>query len=98
MNTTKVVINRCFGGFSLSVKAQEMLIDIGWSEEDIFDLNWRHENRSKADLVAVVEALGVEASGSYAELKVVEFPAQEYIVQDNDGVECVVRPDFLIAC
>ena len=71
MSTTKVVINRCFGGFSLSETAQEMLIDIGWSEEDIFDLNWQHENRSKADLVAVVEALGVEASGSYAELKVV---------------------------
>ena len=83
----KVVINRCFGGFSLSEKAYEFLglewDDYGYKYND-------HDLRTDAKLVECVEALGDEADGIFVELKVVEIPDDvEWKINYYDGLETI---------
>ena len=81
----KVVINECLGGYSLSEKAYKFL-NIPW---DGYGYEFM-EDRSNPALVKCVEALGDEASGSYAELKVVEIPdGVEWKICGCDGGEWV---------
>ena len=81
----KVVINACFGGFSLSESAYNEL-GIPWDGYGfLYD-----EERTSERLVSVVEKLGHEASGSCANLKVVEIPDDvEYTIEEYDGLEHV---------
>ena len=78
----KIVINECYGGFSLSERAC-MVLDCrpyDYSE---------HEMRNDPQLVEVVEDLGHDASGRLAELEVVEIPdsATDWVIFDYDGME-----------
>lgn len=86
--TRKVVINTCFGGFSLSEEATAMfaeLKNISPSQVYLFDVD-----RSDADLVRVVEQLGKKANGDHAKLKVVEIPADvKWDIAEYDGLEHV---------
>ncbi len=84
----KVVINRCFGGFSLSQRATEDLTALGCPgspgeiERDI--------DRADPRLVSVVEALGWEANGRFADLEVIEIPdGTQYKIEDYDGMESI---------
>lgn len=89
----KVVINRIYGGYGLSLKACEYL---GVSEEEKalckrygYSSEYR-EDRSNPKLVECVEKLGKEASGRYANLEVVEIPDDvEYDINNYDGMETV---------
>lgn len=83
----KVVINRCFGGFSLSEKAYEFLgLEWDWYGYKYSDYSLRADSR----LVECVETLGEKASGSLAELKVVEIPDDVYWeIEEYDGVESI---------
>jgi len=146
----KIVINACYGGFSLSPKAVAEIAkrkgrpcffftskpgdmygyvpietptddDFIWHAFDIDnpgevldqrdfhslsmeqrqasnDLYRKHQHsshpddRADPDLVFVVEALGKESWGSYAELKVVEIPDDiEYTIEEYDGIEHVAE-------
>ncbi len=79
----KVVINKCYGGFSLSEKAFKEL-----GLEGPYDYLERHNPR----LVDVVERLGKESWGGCAELKVVEIPDDvEYDIGEYDGVEWIAE-------
>jgi hypothetical protein len=50
----------------------------------------RYLERDDPILAQVVEELGEEANGNYAELGVVEIPDDvEYIIEDYDGVESI---------
>ena len=82
----KVVLNSCFGGFSLSKDAIQMLIDkhgldidgdYGFVDNDDFgivDDNYEAYRMDKR-LISVVKKLGVDkASGSHAELRIVAVP------------------------
>ena len=104
----KVVINSCYGGFSISKKAAEFMAKrgnkraiaelekskngknkgrwFGYGCVDGFDGQY---DRSDSDLIAAVEELGSEkASGTFAELKVVEIPdGIEYEISSYDGIE-----------
>lgn len=86
----KIVINTCFGGFGLSLAAAELLADRKNVEVDtlrMYDLT-----RDDADLVYVVETLGKKASDRYAELKVVEIPADvNWYIDEYDGFEEVAE-------
>lgn len=89
----KIVINRCYGGYGLSLKACEYL---GVSEEEkelCKQYGYSSEyssDRSNPKLVECVEKLGKEASGRYANLKVVEIPdGVEYDIEEYDGLETV---------
>lgn len=77
----KVVINRCYGGFSLSEKAMKFLG---------VDSSWPDIARNDLKLVECVEKLGEEANGMYAELKVVEIPDDvNWEIGEYDGLEWV---------
>ncbi len=82
----KVVLNSCFGGFSISEEAIEMLNDkydlnidrdfgyLGNEDLGIDDENFEAYRMDKR-LVAVVEKLGVKrASGRMAALRIVDVP------------------------
>jgi len=86
----KLVINACYGGFSLSRKAvllgREISGNPRWGGACIIgdtrddgtmanrDYGFARVDRDDEHLVDVVEKLGSDASGSYAKLKVVEIP------------------------
>ena len=81
----KVVINTCYGGFSLSEKACNFL---GISPKD-FGYDYKNK-RSDPKLIECIEKLGKEADGFVANLKVVEIPdGIDYTIEDYDGVESI---------
>tara|TARA_R100000234_G_scaffold118380_1_gene98696 strand:- start:936 stop:1259 length:324 start_codon:yes stop_codon:yes gene_type:complete len=90
----RVVVNRCFGGFSLSEEAVElarkrglMIDDHGW-----FDLDSYVARHNKV-LVGVVDELGSErASGSCSRLEVYELSSPLYRIEEYDGREIVHEP------
>ena len=80
----KIVINACFGGFGLSEKAVSILGEGYAYEWDI--------QRDDPELVRVVEALGEEANGECAQLKVVEIPEDvAWEIKEYDGNEHVAE-------
>ena len=92
----RVVINKCHGGFGLSDKAYEKLNEWGMSFTKIDGYwepyGWGRDNRADTLLIRVVEELGEEANGDYAELKVVEIPDDvAYDVQEYDGLEWIAE-------
>lgn len=85
----KVVVNRCFGGFSLSEAAYGEL-GIPW-DGGSFGMGFAFKNdRTNPKLIEVVEKLGDAASGNCARLRVVEIPdGIDWEIDDYDGSETV---------
>ena len=85
----KVVLNNCFGGFSLSRKAYEFL-GLPWDGYGFTSI-YRYD-RENQKLVECVETLGGEASGQFAELVVEEFDDYNYVyeIHEYDGRESLV--------
>lgn len=83
----KVVINKCYGGYSLSKEAYEFL-GLEWD-----DLGYRYcYDRADEKLVRCVETLGEAANGIYADLKIVEIPDDvDWEIEDYDGIERIVE-------
>lgn len=80
----KVVINTCYGGFSLSEKGKELYQSLS-GKSDVYD--WDID-RDDPLLVQVVESLGSAADGFCAELKVVEIPEGiNWGIAEYDGRE-----------
>lgn len=79
----KIVINRCFGGFSLSDSCAQALGCSRYPDEDI---------RTDARLIAMVEQDSASASGSCARLAVVEIPdtATDWELTEYDGAEGII--------
>lgn len=77
----KIVLNKCYGGFSLSEIAIEKL---GLSDE------YPIINRSDAILIDLVEK--DVASGRHAKLRVVEIPddATDWEIDEYDGFEVAI--------
>jgi hypothetical protein len=81
----KIVINTCFGGYSLSEKAYSEL-GIPW---DGYGYKYE-EDRTNSKLVEVVEKLGKEADGRFSKLKVIEIPDDvDWYIDEYDGSETV---------
>lgn len=79
----KIVVNRCYGGFSLSPRACEMLG---------LESCYAYVERDDPAVVACVEQLGQAASGDCAELEIVEIPddATDWEVEEYDGAESII--------
>ena len=102
----KVVINKCYGGFSLSRMAAERLLETGFEDEDLkrqllgnirdIDSYRPHIPRHHPLLVQVVEELGENASGSYANLQVVSIDEDFYQIDEYDGWETIETPNSQI--
>ena len=80
----KVVINRCFGGFSLSAEAVRIL------SETLGDayLPYGFVERHNPALVSLVEKMGKDVNSYCAKLEVVEIAdGLEYDIEEYDGYE-----------
>lgn len=78
----KIVINKIFGGFSLSNKAIEK-----------YGLDDSHNiDRTDEKLIQAVEEMGEAANGKYAKLAVVEIPNEstDYYIGEEDGFESLL--------
>ncbi len=84
----KIVINKCYGGFGVSDAAYARYR----LEKGITDVDHRdyYIERNDPVLVSIVEDMGEDSFGDYAELKVVEIPDDvEYLIHDYDGQETI---------
>ena len=79
----KIVLNECFGGFSLSDHAANVL------GVKVYDRSI--EVRTDPMLIAMVEMDPEVASGEYAELYVGEIPenATDWEISEYDGIESI---------
>lgn len=89
----KVVYNRCFGGFSLSAAAEELLVARGVIGSCGYGLGARGISRHHPELVRVVEELGDAANGAHARLDIAEIEGDRYRIDEYDGMESVVVPN-----
>lgn len=78
----KIVLNKCYGGFSLSQYAADMLgVDCYCDPDEI---------REDVQLIIYIESFGSKrVSGGSANLRVVEIPNSytDYEINDYDGIE-----------
>ena len=100
---TKVVINRCFGGFGLSelamseiAKRKQWTVLEGrytrWKNNDDVEVSYYDIAREDPDLVATVEMMGENAWGNHAELMVVDIPNDvEWTIEEYDGREWIAE-------
>ena len=93
----KIVVNKCFGGFSLTEDVYKEL-GIEWDEYGYLrneDLGISSDNymayRSDPNLINAIEKIGESNSGGWAsELEIVDIPdGIEYTIDDYDGFETV---------
>lgn len=79
----KVVVNRCYGGFSLSRAAMEAL-GVESPYEEISRIN--------PNLIAFVEKDALSGSGRHAKLQIVEIPdeATDWEISEYDGFETII--------
>ena len=78
----KVVINKCYGGFGLSKEALARYEELGGYGFQ----------RNDPILIQVIEELGEDANGDFAELKIVEIPDDvEWFIEEYDGMEWVAE-------
>ena len=100
----KVVINTCYGGFTISKACAELMASLGSDDakkllEAHLDLEWYgylgfDYSRHCKFLVRAVEELGDRsAAGSCSKLAVITLKGNKYIIQEYDGLESVVEPE-----
>lgn len=78
----KLVINKCFGGFSVNDNIVKML-----NLESRYDLE---DDRTNVKLIELIES-GEDVNSEYSDLEVVEIPddATDYKINEYDGYESV---------
>jgi hypothetical protein len=91
MKVTKIVYNRCYGGFGLSKAAWERYVELGGQAESEYDVS-----RTDPILVQVVEELGEDANGMCAELLIYDLPTgTKYRIEEYDGLEHIETEDSI---
>jgi len=91
VNIVKVVINNCYGGFSLSDAGIDRYLELKGVEftDHFYD---REILRNDAALVQLVHEMGGMANGACADLKIVEVPDEvDWYVEEYDGNEWVAE-------
>lgn len=86
----KIVINRCYGGYGLSDEAEQRYKELA----GITDPDWGYWDADRDDpyLVQVVEEMGEAADGNFANLMVVEIPADvNWEISEYDGIEHIAE-------
>ena len=86
----KVVINCCYGGFSLS---DEFIKTYPQFEE--YNYCWYNDTdkRTDKDFISALESFGLEeASGSCASLDIIELPndTTDWEIEEYDGSESII--------
>ena len=97
METFKIVINTCYGGFGLSDEAAAMWRAVK-QVADPDGVYYYDIMRDDPDLVHIVETLGEKANSTYSRLKVVEVPMwlkeKGWTIQEYDGVEHIAERHY----
>lgn len=97
---TKIVINRCFGGFGLSAKAVSLYCNRKGIRPGRYNESkqWyegfvdRDLPRDDPILIEIVEQLGDLSFGPFAELLVVEIPNDvKWQIEEYDGREWIAE-------
>jgi len=84
----KIVINTCYGGFSLSKKAQEKYKRLS-GKEQVYDFELE---RDDPFLISIVESMGKDASGLCSYLVIEEIPDDAegcWSIHEYDGAESI---------
>lgn len=104
--TMKIVINSCFGGFSISKKAAEYMAERGHDQatQELKEMvnkfygygySEKYTNEYKRNdpiLIEAVEILGEATNGCCARLKIVEIPDDiEWEIEEYDGREHIAE-------
>lgn len=93
----KVLINRCYGGFSISDEAKNLYKER--SGVNGYVSSYCDELRDDPILINIVEELGERANGSASKLMVVDVPGHyQYQIEDYDGIETIhlcIDEDYL---
>ncbi len=83
----KIVINKCYGGFSMSKLVFDEL------EIEYNDYGFLPDNidRTSKKLIKAIEKIGLkESSGEYAKLSIIEIPDNiDWFISNFDGMESV---------
>ena len=84
----KIVINTCYGGFGLApevIELYEMVVSEASSS------TCSRAFRSDPVLISIIEEFGIEKAGAhFAELKIVEIPADvNWEIREDDGLEMI---------
>jgi hypothetical protein len=93
----KVVINTVHGGFGLSDKAMLELerrstVKLLRTDSGIYIENEDDELRSNPELVKIVEEMGEDSFGDYAQLEIIEVPDDvKWHIESYDGSEWVAE-------
>ena len=92
----KIVVNRCYGGFSVSKSVFDELglewDGYGYIRNDNLDIDGEYDAyRADPRLIAAIEKVGVEeASGVHARLEIVDIPdGIDWEIQEYDGYESI---------
>jgi hypothetical protein len=93
----KIVLNRCYGGFSLSKDVKDMYRSA--TSNIIRPSGWYPDHDIPRDdplLIEIIESVGLNrAGGGFSKLCIVEIPddvpEDGWIIQDYDGVEWVAE-------
>ena len=97
MDTFKIVINACYGGFGLSDEAEAMWRAVK-KVADPDGVYYYDIMRDDPDLVHIVETLGEKANSTYAQLKVVEVPMwlkeKGWDIHEDDGREWIAERHY----
>jgi len=90
METKKIIVNACFGGFGLSKAAFKAFTQAkGITQMKKDDVLWILD-RSDPILVDIVERMGDAANGEYSKLVIIEIPADvDWQIGEYDGYEQV---------
>jgi len=98
----KVVYNKCFGGFELSIEAQKMYLEkkgIKYTEDRFYLLidgnAFIDESIPRHDeaLISVVEELGEKANNTFSLLAIKEISGNVYRIDSYDGQESIIEPN-----
>lgn len=87
----KIVINSCYGGFSLSDVGIARYLELAdlKATSDFYD---RNIPRNDVALVQVVEEMGAMANGAFAKLKIVDIPDDvKWQIEEYDGNEWIAE-------
>lgn len=88
MGLKKVVINTCFGGYSLSEKVVFKFNEESGTKMSATEASYKIP-RDNDLLIRIIEEVGVEdAGGLCADLKIIEIPDDvEFVISEYDGIE-----------
>jgi len=88
---TRIVVNKCYGGFRLSYEAEKFYKEIT-GKGHVIDVP-----RSDPALLKVIDTFGLEAaSGLYSDLCIEELPeGTRYRIEEYDGYETIITANDL---